>query len=134
MFPRCLFIVAISTVFWACSDLAGSSSDIQGTFQGTFTITHSTGVSESGIVTFTFSGGQYTCTPETQYLPPSGAGLFSRLDRTIWLKDTVAHTAEFDWTLILNGAFSVIYDGTHLVLAQNDVKYQRHRKIELTRK
>ena len=133
MFTKNLFIAAIPLVFWACSDLAGASSDLQGTFQGTFTITHSTGISESGKVTFTFSGDQYTCTPETQYLPPSGAGVFVVLGHSIWLTDTVAHTAEFDHTLILNGVFSVVYDGTHLSLVQDDVKYQRHRTIELTR-
>ena len=133
MFCRRLFLAAMPSVFWACSDLAVNSPDLQGTFQGTFTITHSTGVSESGIVTFTFSGDQYTCTPETRYLPPSGAGLFAMLDHTISLTDTVPHTLEFDGSLVLNGVFSVFYNGTHLVLVQDDVKHKRHRRIELTR-
>jgi hypothetical protein len=134
MLRRATIIAAMSSVLCACSDVAVTPSDLQGTFQGTFTITHSTGVSESGTVTFSFSGGQYTCIPETMYRPPSGAGLFALFNHAIWLTDTVAHTAEFDWTLILNGAFSVFYDGTHLVLEQDDAKFQRHRRIDLTRK
>jgi hypothetical protein len=128
-----LLICAVSLLLSACSDLALDPSSFDGTYRGTFTITHANGLVETGSVTFTFSGEQYCCIPEKQYLPPSGAGCFQLIGRTMKLRDTMMHTAEFDWTLILNGAFSFTYDGVHLVLVQQDEQHQRHRLIELAR-
>jgi hypothetical protein len=122
MFSRCLYVVVMSLIFWACSDLALNPSDLDGTFKGTFTITHTTGLGESGIVAFKFAGNQYTCIPEKVYLPPSGSGLFSIVHQTMRLTDTAIHTAEFDWTLILDGEFSISFDDSHLVLEQDDQK------------
>jgi hypothetical protein len=48
------------------------------------------------------------------------------------LKDTVMHTAEFDWTLILNGEFSMTLDGSRLVLEQYDAQHGRQRILDLT--
>jgi hypothetical protein len=133
MLARRLIVPALSLLSFACSDLALNPSALDGTYRGTFAITNSKGVVQTGNVTFTFDGGQYSCTPETMYLPPSGAGSFQFVGHAIRLKDTVAHTAEFDWTLILNGDFSYTFDGVHLVLVQQDQEYQRHRRLELTR-
>lgn len=117
----------------ACSDLAVSPSEFDGTFHGTFTLTNAEGVSETGVVTFTFSEGTYRCTSEKRYLPPGGGGTFKVIGQTLILDDNMMHTAEFDWTLILGGAFLYTYDGSHLLLTQDDLKYQRLRRIDLTR-
>jgi len=117
----------------ACSDLGLDPSEFDGTYGGTFTITNSSGATETGPVTFIFAGDRYSCTPQQHYLPPSGAGYCVSSGRTLRLKDTIAHTAEFDWTLILNGEFSLTYDGVHLVLQQDDLQYRRHRTIDLMR-
>jgi hypothetical protein len=108
-------------------------SVFDGTFYGTFTITNNMGVEETGAVTFTFSGDKYRCIPEKKYLPPGGGGLFKTIGQALVLNDTMTHTAEFDHTLILNGAFSYTYDGSHLVLYQDDQQYLRFRRIDLTR-
>ena len=132
--PRVRLVICTMTLLLcACSDLALDPSSLDGTYRGIFTITHGNGLVETGSVTFIFSGDRYSCMPEKQYLPPSGAGCFQLIGRTMKLMDTVAHTAEFDWTLILNGAFSFTYDGVHLVLVQQDEQHQRHRFIELAR-
>lgn len=123
----------MSLMLSACSDLALDPSSLDGTFSGTFTIINNEGIVETGTVTFTFNGDRYSCTPERPYLPPSGAGFLELSGQTMVLKDTVPHTAEFDWTLILNGAFSLTYDGLHLVLKQKDQEYGRQRMINLTR-
>jgi len=49
------------------------------------------------------------------------------------LEDKAIHTAEFDWTLILNGKFDFTYDGIKLILKQNDKQFNRLRTIELIR-
>jgi hypothetical protein len=133
LLARPLIILALSLWSLGCSDLALNPSALDGAYRGTFTITNSEGVVQTGNVTFTFDGDQYSCAPETMYLPPSGAGSFQFAGHAIRLKDTVAHTAEFDWTLILNGDFSYTFDGVHLVLVQQDQEYQRYRRLELTR-
>jgi hypothetical protein len=133
MHCRLWYVCVMSLMLSGCSDLPLSPSGLDGTYIGTFTITDSNGLELSGTVTFAFSGNTYTCIPERRYLPPSGAGCFTLVGRTMVLKDTVAHTAEFDHTLILNGPFPFIHDGVHLVLVQEDEQYRRHRVIDLTR-
>jgi hypothetical protein len=108
-----LAIVVLSFLSLACSDMALNPAVLDGNYRGTFTITHSTGLVQSGNVTFTFTGAQYTCTPERLYLPPSGGGSFELVGQAIRLRDTAVHTAEFDGTLILGGEFSFLFDGFH---------------------
>jgi hypothetical protein len=133
MHGRCLLILALCLGFLSCSDLSTEPTSIDGTYRGTFTLTHGSGLVESGVVTISFLRGQYTCSPEQKYLPPSGSGLYVIVDDTIRLTDTALHTAEFDWTLILNGSFSFRLDGSHVVLSQQDSEHQRHRRIDLSR-
>jgi len=127
-------MIVLPLVFLACSDMALNPPEMEGSFEGTFTISHSTGLVETGSVTFTFIDNRYTCTPNTAFLPPSGSGTFVVEGNIICLADTVLHTAEFDWTLILTGEFSMLFDGTHMVLDQHDQKYHRHRRIDLRRR
>jgi len=79
------------------------------TYNGTYSITHNfnTGSSftESGPVTFIFTDTSYHCYGEEYLLPPSGGGEYSIIGEIMVLNDMVPHTAEFNWTLILNGEF-----------------------------
>lgn len=125
-------IVLISAI---CSGCEGDTLNMgirEGVYAGVFTIRQSDGTEQSGLVTFTFGASTYSCLPDKPYLPPSGAGTFHSYNNTIVLKDNVGHTAEFDWTLILNGEFSFSFDGKTLTLTQNDQKYKRYRIIVLT--
>lgn len=117
----------------ACSDDSDVNSITDGAYVGTFTIVSANGHTQTGNVTFTFEGTSYSCLPEQPYLPPSGAGQFQTIREVLRFKDTVVHTAEFDWTLILNGDFQYTFDGSHLVLLQKDDQYHRLRNINLTR-
>jgi hypothetical protein len=128
-----LLVCLMSLILSACSDLVLEPSGLDGTFSGTFTIINNKGITETGTVTFTFNGDRYSCTPGRPYFPPSGAGFLAIRGQTLILKDTVPHTAEFDWTLILSGSFSFAYDGLHLVLKQEDQEYGRQRMVNLTR-
>jgi hypothetical protein len=117
----------------SCRDLAVDYVGIDGKYTGTYAITNAKGLTNAGSVIFTFEGSRYSCEPQNLYLPPAGGGTFARNGQSLRLKDTMAHTKEFDWTLILNGDFTLIFDGSHLVLQQDDVPHQRHRVIDLTR-
>ena len=115
-----------------CDEVPLNLAIRNGTYVGTFTIRQPDGTEQSGGVTFIFNGERYSCFPEKYYLPPSGAGTCYSRGNTVTLTDNVAHTAEFDWTLILGGDFNFSFDGKTLTLTQNDTKYNRYRTIILT--
>jgi hypothetical protein len=104
-----------------------------GNYSGTFMIIESNGQTQTGNINFNFSNNNYSVVPEYKYLPPAGAGTFSRNSNTINLVDTAIHTAEFDWSLILNGNFNLAQNGKALILEQNDTKQNRKRIISLTK-
>ena len=65
-----------------------------------------------------------------ELLAPSGCGVYE-LGPMLILDDRCAHKAHFDWTLILNGAFTFTHVGDTLLLEQLDLEHGRHRRIEL---
>ncbi len=105
----------------------------EGNYSGTFIIVESDGQTLTGNVNFSFINNQYSVIPETRYLPPVGAGKYKINLNVINITDTVPHTAEFDWTLILNGNFEFSYNDQVLTLKQNDIKHNRKRTISLTK-
>ena len=105
----------------------------EGYYSGTFIIVESDGQTLTGNVNFSFINDQYSVIPETRYLPPVGAGMYEIYLNVINITDTVPHTAEFDWTLILNGNFEFSYNDQVLTLKQNDIKHNRKRTISLTK-
>ena len=131
MIGRAIVFPLLISLNFGCEDVGMRLEIRNGTYTGTFTIRQSDGSEHSGGVTFTFHDGSYTCSPEVRYLPPGGAGTYHTFGTTLVLTDTVAHTAEFDWTLILGGEFAFSFDGRTLKLTQDDTKYHRHRVIVL---
>ena len=118
-----------------------------GTYVGNFFCTFYAGtdsaITISNSVTFTFvdtgSYNGYTLFPDSGWYhcyggglnPPSGGGIYHVTSDSIILSDRVAHTADFDWTLILNGAFSIQFRTDSLIMKQNDTKFLRYRYINL---
>jgi hypothetical protein len=126
------FVALILILFFSACEEEGITLPLRnGTYVGTFSIKRDDGAVQAGGVTFTFRGNTYSCIPENLYLPPSGAGSYRLSGNTLTLTDTARHTAEFDWTLILNGDFTYSFDGNILTLIQDDIKYRRYRTIEL---
>jgi hypothetical protein len=129
----CCVLVLPALLLPSCLINTPTDTIPDGTYAGTFTITHADGKSESGGVTFTFAGGTYRCIPVNHPVPPGGGGAFSTWENTLFLRDEVAHTAEFDWTLILNGGFSISMEGPRLILQQRETRFHRLRVIDLVR-
>ncbi len=125
-----------SLIFVAC-DSTGPTSSLRirpGTYEGTFSITYFSGTDSASTVqshaTFTFGDtGWYTCRGNLAFNPPAGGGEYRVVGDSLELKDLAMHTAEFDWTLILNGSFYMTQSGTTLTLTQDDRKYSRYRNI-----
>lgn len=61
---------------------------------------------ESGSVVVQFEGSRFMVEGEKALLPPSADGYFAADDETIVLRDTLFHTADYDWALNINGKFT----------------------------
>lgn len=129
-------IIWVSFLFFLITGCKESETDVfieNGIYSGTFTLINENGKIESGKVTFTFFDNKYSCVPEKIYYPPVGGGKFSINGNKIKLTDTSVHTAEFDWTLILDGEFFISYEGKTILMKQQDIKYKRVRTILLSK-
>jgi hypothetical protein len=124
--------------YYGCDNEVESYPQIEGKYKGTYTRIEYIGSdhasTDEGSVILEFTDRTFTCVPDVRWLPPTGAGIYSFNYKKIILTDTIVHTAEFDWTLILGGAFNYSYDGTNLTLIQNDLKHKRRHTINLTKK
>lgn len=108
----------------------------QGRWVGTYTVVHDRGepgaVQETGNVVFVVDGDKFRVTAERPLLPPDAAGPLA-VASEVTLVDELFHTADYDWTLNLGGAFAyVLGDGT-LVLEQDDAAHKRLRTFILQR-
>jgi hypothetical protein len=108
-----------------------------GTYNGIYSITHDYNsvfsFTESGPATFTFTDTSYHCHGEEYLLPPGGGGEYEIMGNVMVLHDMVDHTAEFDWTLILDGEFNYSLDGNNLILEQVDAIHKRLHLIYLVK-
>jgi hypothetical protein len=126
------FALILALTCLACDHGVDPVRPIQiGDYVGTFSIRSENGTTLSGLVTFRFHAGTYSCIPEKVYLPPSGGGSYRISGNSLTFSDTVMHTAEFDWSLILNGDFTYSNDGNRITLTQNDIEHRRYRTIVL---
>jgi hypothetical protein len=127
----------------ACGGAPPSTGDdtppplkLDGLYRGRYWLTLHDGTSEQtrqdGQVLMRFEKGKYEVEGDYPLLPPAGGGDYVLGDRSITLTDTMAHTADFDWTLILNGRFDVDVGGDgSLRLTQRDLDYGRYHELEL---
>lgn len=135
---RQIILFSFLVILFGCKDKSTDCFTDQaqsveaGNYSGIFIFTEKGNISH-GNVRFTFTIDSYTCVPETQYLPPSGSGKYKIMNEKIILTDLVPHTAEFDWSLILNGEFLFIKKNEAIILIQKDKKRDRLRYIELNK-
>lgn len=104
---------------------------IVGEWNGTVALSEGGNPAREGPVSFSFSEQEYRVSGSKRLAPP-GCGVY-RFGSTLFLEDKCIHTAEFDWTLILNGGFAYTWDGETLTLEQADPGHGRHRYIVLHR-
>ena len=112
--------------------------DLSGSYQGSYWITVHEGSSEQhrrgGSVWMRFADGHYEVGGEQRLLPPSGSGDYRVEGDLLYLTDTAAHTADFDWTLILQGRFEIqTGNGGVIRFVQHDLDHSRLHELELRR-
>lgn len=132
---RSIIIVCAFTFITCNKENPASSVPFQeGAYNGTYKLVNKDGTVDEGAVFFNFSPmGEYFCYGEKRLSPPSGGGKYTVSGNKIVLTDLHAHTADFDWSLILNGEFISSYDGAILMLIQLDIQQGRTRTIVLNR-
>lgn len=122
------FAIVISLATIGCSD----NLTPVGTYSGTFTVQYDS-AEFSGETTLRLSDGQYTCDGNDNRIPAGGSGTYSLAKRhRIMFHDENLRTADFDWNLILKGAYNYVLRGEHLHLTRtaNGASY----KYDLTRR
>lgn len=90
---------------------------VEGSFEGVFTVTYSNNETFSNSVEVTINNGIYSSTAGPDRLPAGGTGTYEILSNTITFEDEGVWTADFDWNLILNGAYSYTLSGNKLILS-----------------
>jgi len=84
-------------------------------------------VKRSGETTLELKNGKYTCMGNSNRIPAGGSGTYSINDNKIVFKDENWWTADFDWYLVLNGAYYYQYDGSKLkISAANTGRYYEY--------
>ncbi len=139
----CAAALLAVALFAGCHDTvdtpAGSSGVvINGDYSGAYTRVdgYSTAnpTTVTGDVSLTVTDGHYQIAGK-RYAPPSGCGTLDVVPAgdAVTLDDQCYHTAEFDWTLILNGTFTLTRDGWKIILEQVDATHDRMVRLELTK-
>ena len=75
----------------------------EGMYIGTF---HRTGM-DTSVVTLTLDGNKFNGQSDRKLYPAICSGTYEYYENTIRFTDSCTWTANFDWTLILNGPYSV---------------------------
>jgi hypothetical protein len=105
-----LFSLAFISLLTACnknqddlSDPISAQNEISGTYSGTF---QRTGMGSSGVVLM-MGGGRYEGTSTISKYPAICHGSYTAAASSITFKDSCNWTADFDWTLILDGTYNL---------------------------
>lgn len=145
MNARSLLVLTTFTALALCSCMgrppshdAGDETpiEIEGVYRGRYWVTHEEGnqeqIRQDGAVMVRFHEGHYEVEGQRRLLPPAGSGKYRVEGRVLILEDTAMHTADFDWSLILDGRFDIDpgQDG-HLRLTQRDLDHDRYHELDL---
>jgi hypothetical protein len=109
---RMLTLFAALTLFFSCSknDDDKNMTLPEGMYIGTF---HRTGM-DTAIVSLTFEGNRYSGQSDQTKYPSICHGSYEVYDKNIHFTDSCTWIANFDWTLILNGTYSITRDNNEL--------------------
>lgn len=118
IFMRQILLVLSSIVLFSCQkdDKENDTLSLDGSYAGTF---HRTGM-DSATVQIDFENNRFEGFSERPHYPAICAGTFSMEGSSIVFSDTCSWTADFDWTLILNGKFALDVSGDVLKLTKTN--------------
>jgi hypothetical protein len=131
-----IFVVLfLSFILISCTKENEDHSLMSGTYTGTFQRISTDLPEPISNVELTFQdGGTWTGNSETTKYPALCKGNYVIKDNTIRFENTCYWTAEFDWTLILKGDFTITYEEPYIVLTKkyNDSHKDVYRLLKTT--
>lgn len=110
MRPKIVMILSLLGFMFSCE----SEGDIhlpEGKYSGYFVRSTGDDAGSPSEVVLMFSGNTFTGSSDTPKYPAICEGTFSIKEDKITFTNTCPWTAEFDWTLILNGEYVIYVDG-----------------------
>ncbi|MBT3317598.1 hypothetical protein HN388_06410 [bacterium] len=133
---RIILLLLCLILMVGCSDSASQKLEI-GTYSGEYTVINNYGspeeYSNSGVTELTLDQDSYNLTGETYITPPFSSGHCNWTGTSITFQDTINHTANFDWTLIIGGTYNYSYDDNALEMSQVDTDNNRKYTYSLTK-
>ncbi|MEQ8470305.1 MAG: hypothetical protein RIC35_03930 [Marinoscillum sp.] len=119
MMKRITFLFVLGLTL-ACSDETPELTSIEeGTYEGTFTRSSDRQRNQSANVILTFEDGAFTGASDQQKFPAICRGSYEVNTSGILFSDSCIWTADFDWSLILSGQFSIAKDRDNLILTKS---------------
>jgi hypothetical protein len=108
-------ILCMAVLFSSCFEKEKQVQEqlVEGTYKGTFKVTYPTGT-ETGETTLEIIDGKFVCSGNTNRIPAGGSGNYSLGNGKITFNDQNFWTADFNWNLILSGAYDYSFDGKTL--------------------
>ena len=85
-----------------------------GIYEGTFQREIISSENETAKITLTFSSNKWSGTSEFAKYPALCHGTFTIVSNSIFFTNDCAWTAEFDWSLILSGEYSISKNGENI--------------------
>ena len=124
-----LVLLTTSLFSLGCSKDILQSTNIDGSYQGVFELTNTNPVVDfvplTGEVTVTFEGLNYSSTGNANYVPASSGGKYFIKKDVMTFTDTMMHTANFDWNMLLNGSYAYSITGDNITLTRT-VGYNKY--------
>ena len=115
-----LYLFLLVAITSCKEDIVKETSEIEGTFTGTFIRSSPNARYAPSEVTLTFSDGEFQGDSETVKYPAICNGTFLIEGENITFSNSCPWTAEFDWTLILSGEFTYEWRGEELVIEKRN--------------
>lgn len=111
-----VFVMALS----GCSKEIIVSRNVDGVYQGTFEVTNTNPVVDfkpiNTDVRVNFNGINYASAVYVNNVSAGATGKFFIKRDVITFTDTLMHTANFDWSLLLNGSYTYTIKGDSIIL------------------
>lgn len=111
------YFLIVSVILFSCSDEGGPNA-FDGLYSGTFYRVRDGVKGETSYVTLNLLENKFNGTSTTIKYPAICAGTFVFNGNELTFANSCMWTAEFDWTLILEGKFKATRSGDELTLAK----------------
>jgi hypothetical protein len=116
-----MFLVVVMALS-GCSKQIIVSRNVDGVYQGTFEVNNTNPVAGYKPITtdvrVNFSGINYASAVYVNNVSAGATGKFFIKKDVITFTDTLMHTANFDWSLLLNGSYAYTIKGDSIILVK----------------